>query len=75
MQLSHLDGGLCLRLRPGLRRVKDRHWHLITDAELGALLTGQGCSPDRAEELVKARDTTQGDDEIEMELSRPFSGS
>lgn len=46
----------------------ERHWHLITDDELAALLREQGCS--RVEDLVQERDTILGDDAIEKELSR-----
>jgi hypothetical protein len=49
--------------------MQDRHWHLITDEELAALLREQGCA--RVEELVEARDTIWGDGEVEKELSRP----
>lgn len=47
----------------------DRHWHLITDDELAALLREQGCN--RVEDLVEARDTIDGDEAIEKALSRP----
>jgi hypothetical protein len=59
-----------LRLHAGVASgsMQERHWHLITDDELAALLREQGCT--RVEELVQARDTIWGDGEVEKELSR-----
>jgi len=48
--------------------MKDRHWHLITDEELAALLREQGCS--HVDTLVAERDTIHGDSAIEEALSR-----
>jgi hypothetical protein len=49
--------------------MQERHWHLITDEELAALLREQGCT--RVEDLVRDRDTPGGDDAVEKALSRP----
>lgn len=49
--------------------MRERHWHLITDDELAALLQERGCA--RVEGLVRERDTVAGDEAVEKALSRP----
>lgn len=49
--------------------MRERHWHLITDDELAALLKERGCA--HVEALVQGRDTLEGDEAVEKALSRP----